>query len=262
MAVTRKKIRALLDREFVSRGDFVLSSGASSDIYVDCRAAILKYQRTFRKFLDRELGDLEWPEPVATGAGGALLLATFGSGYLWNPKGHGLEWSPTPKPGTRVALLDDVKTSGGTLDRLREACVSAGLKVVGEVVLYDRSDPRYVPAIYLASPYSSPIPGVAEARFNEAMAVVAGLQAGGHMVYSPILHSHPVAMKHDLPTDFNYWQHLNRVFIAKLDEVWVIDIPGWRESVGVRGEIEYAQQIGKPVWILDRATLKRERLPR
>lgn len=260
MAITRQKVRALLEDNYRFTGGFTLSSGGKSEIYVDCRAAMLRHPRMFRRFLDDELEKLGWPQPIATGAGGAIMLATVGAGYLWNPKGHGREWSPQPKEREEVALFDDVKTTGGTLARLRGAAERAGLKVVGEVVLYDRSDPIHAKAVYLASPYSSPIFGVAEKRFESILDAVAKFQTMGEMVYSPVAHCHPVAMKHTLPTDFAFWQHLNRVFIAKLDEVWILALDGWEHSAGIRGEVEYARSIGKPVWVVDPESLTREPL--
>lgn len=257
MAISRQDIRKMLEDEYIYQGKFKLSGGSLSDKYVDCRAAMLERPRMFRKFLTQELQRLGWPEPVATGNGGAIMLATVGLGCLWNPKGHGKEWSPSPTPGTEVVLFDDVKTTGGTLKRLREAAEAGGLVVVGEVVLYDKTDPEMTPTVYLASPYSSPIAGVAGDRFTAALKAVADLQTVGHLVYSPVVHFHPAAMRHKLPTDFEYWRRANLAFVARLDELWVLGIEGWQQSVGVLAEVEYAKALGKPVFVVDPESLER-----
>lgn len=256
MKVTAGKIRDLLDKEYALTGQFSLSSGSQSAVYVDCRAAMLEHPRTFRKFLEGQLERLGWPIPVATGTGGALMLATVGAGgYLYNPKGHGVPWSPDPLPGEEVVLLDDVRTTGATLSLLRDACREAGLIVTGEIVLYDRADPAFATTAYLASPYTSELEGIPQARYDACVEAVARLQARGDMVFSPIVHSHPPAVRHGLPTDFGYWQHMNRVFISRMDQFWVLNLNGWRHSAGVKGEAEYAASIGKPAFLLDASSL-------
>jgi orotate phosphoribosyltransferase len=135
--VTDSDILEILRRHTLE-GDFRLSSGLRAGTYVDCRAAMLEHPETFRKFLHRKISAFGPALPVATGTGGAIMLATVGTGYLWNPKGHGVEWSPRPPAGTRVVLLDDVRTTGRTLSELRAACLERGLDVVGEVVLFNR----------------------------------------------------------------------------------------------------------------------------
>ncbi len=38
--------------------------------------------------------------------------------------------------------------------------------------------------------------------------------------------------------------------IDLLDEVWVLCLPGWYESVGVLDEIQYAYKTSKPVYFI------------
>jgi orotate phosphoribosyltransferase len=140
MSRARRLADEAIEKYAIMSGDFALSSGARSDTYVDCRAAMLKDQAAFSLYLWEELNRYRNAAPVATGTSGALMLGLIGWGYLWNPKGHGVEWSPRPAKGTSVVLFDDVVTTHGTLDRLRAACEAAGLVVAGEVVLYDRRE--------------------------------------------------------------------------------------------------------------------------
>jgi Domain of unknown function (DUF1937). len=46
--------------------------------------------------------------------------------------------------------------------------------------------------IYLASPYSHPDPLVREARFDAACRAMADLVHAGQIVFSPIVHGHPL----------------------------------------------------------------------
>jgi hypothetical protein len=105
--------------------------------------------------------------------------------------------------------------------------------------------------IYLASPYNDPDLAVREWRFDQACIAAGGLYAKGYIVYAPIAHSHPIAVRYGLPLGWDYWERVDRAFIEWCDEVWVLKIPGWQESRGVRAEIEMAEGMGKPVRTLE-----------
>jgi nucleoside 2-deoxyribosyltransferase len=107
------------------------------------------------------------------------------------------------------------------------------------------------PLVYLASPYSSPSPEVRESRFHAACRAAAQLMAGGAFVFSPIAHTHPIALAGDLPKGWDWWREYDRRMLAACDEVAVLCIDGWRESVGVQGEIAIAAETGKPVKYLE-----------
>lgn len=104
--------------------------------------------------------------------------------------------------------------------------------------------------IYLASPYSHPDELVRHERFERLLAVVAQFMNEGYLVFSPIAHSHPVAVRHDLPGDWEFWKRIDAAFISVCGAVWVLCIEGWRESKGVAAEIEIAREMGKPVYFI------------
>jgi nucleoside 2-deoxyribosyltransferase len=99
---------------------------------------------------------------------------------------------------------------------------------------------------YLASPYSHPDQAVREERYRAACRVAAALLLAGQPVFSPIAHSHPL-VAYGLPADWSFWQRYDRELLARCDEVVVLMLAGWRESVGVREEIRIARELGKPV---------------
>jgi hypothetical protein len=99
--------------------------------------------------------------------------------------------------------------------------------------------------IYLASPYSHPDPVVREQRFQAACRATAALLRAGEAVFSPIVHGHPLA-DYGLPTGWEFWERFNRTFLERCDEVVVLMLDGWRQSVGVQAEIRIAQELGKP----------------
>lgn len=105
--------------------------------------------------------------------------------------------------------------------------------------------------IYLVSPYSSPDPLIMKTRFLLAEQVTAKLLSEGKWIYSPIVHCHELAAKYSLPTDFDFWQSYNKAMIKEASALWVLEIPGWRESKGVREEIEFARLLELPIWYVD-----------
>lgn len=105
--------------------------------------------------------------------------------------------------------------------------------------------------IYLASPYSHKDPAVMEERFDRVVAVAAQLINRGNIIYSPIMHFHPIAVRHDLPRDFAFWKEVNLQILKRCDEMWVLDLIGLYESRGVMAERLFAQANGIPVKHLD-----------
>jgi hypothetical protein len=104
--------------------------------------------------------------------------------------------------------------------------------------------------IYLACPYSHPDPAVREARFRAVCAATAALVRGGHVVFAPVVHCHPL-VAYGLPPDWASWERADAMFLAACRELVVLTLGGWEESVGVRAEIALAVEAGKPVRFLD-----------
>jgi len=101
--------------------------------------------------------------------------------------------------------------------------------------------------LYLASPYSHPNPAVRDERYHAACTAVAKLLREGHAVFSPIIHSHPL-VSHGLPTDWSFWERQDLAHLQRCDELVVLMLDGWEQSVGVQAEIQHAAELGKPVW--------------
>ena len=101
--------------------------------------------------------------------------------------------------------------------------------------------------VYLGVPYSDSDERVMEERFEAVTDKTGELMNAGHIVYSPITACHPVAKKCALPRTWDYWEQLDRTFIAWADEVWILKLDGWEKSTGVNAEIGIAKELGKPV---------------
>jgi hypothetical protein len=105
--------------------------------------------------------------------------------------------------------------------------------------------------VYLASPYSHPDPAVRLARFEAANRVAAILMARGILVFSPLSHSHPIALAGCLPLSWDYWERYDRAILRACGSMLVLTIDGWRELVGVRAEVKIARELGFPVGCVD-----------
>jgi nucleoside 2-deoxyribosyltransferase len=100
--------------------------------------------------------------------------------------------------------------------------------------------------IYLASPYSHTDPAVRADRYRAACRATAALLKAGRVVFSPIVHSHPL-VEFGLPTAWSFWERIDRAHLERCDEVVVLTLDGWHASVGVSAEVAIARALGKPV---------------
>jgi len=119
--------------------------------------------------------------------------------------------------------------------------------------------------IYLACPYSKPwrdsTPGQAEdrsylaTRAEDASLAAALLMQDGHSVFSPISHGHAIgqearANKIGLGITLDTWRAVDQAMIRACDAVYVLTLPGWEMSEGIREEILFARTLGKPIFLV------------
>jgi len=97
--------------------------------------------------------------------------------------------------------------------------------------------------IYLAIPYT----GQEELSYHVATHITAELSKRGEVVFSPITHSHPFTKITDLPGDWAFWGKIDREFIERSDQMWIVCMDGWKESVGVGHEQRIAKAAGIPI---------------
>ena len=116
------------------------------------------------------------------------------------------------------------------------------------------------PLIYLASPYSyakvilrDPLDRVRkreveQLRFEDVCRFAAKLFAKGYLVFSPIAHTHPLAVYGGLPEiDYKLWLGLDQPFIEASVGLIVVHMPGWETSYGVTFEIDQFVKLNKPI---------------
>jgi orotate phosphoribosyltransferase len=155
-AGTRARLREILIRESLLRGEFVLSSGQKSSFYLDVRrtsmhpeGAFLAAQLLLDELADLELAAVGGPVLGAAPLVGALAAESFRRGrplptflVRREPKGHGtakLIEGNFPAGGT-VALIEDVVTTGASVLRALAVARGEGATVPRVVAVVDREE--------------------------------------------------------------------------------------------------------------------------
>lgn len=149
----RETLIAELREHALVLGAVTLSSGRTASYYVDAKRAILR-QPGFGAL--GELVAVAAAERDATAIGGmtmgadpiacAALAASGGKDLLAffvrkEKKAHGLQrWveGPILAAGTRVLIVEDVVTTGGSTVQAIERCREEGLEIAGTVSVLDR----------------------------------------------------------------------------------------------------------------------------
>jgi orotate phosphoribosyltransferase len=155
-----KRLLELLRQLSFERRKVVLASGKESDFYIDCKRTALTAEghvlvgrcmydkvRQLRPLV-RAVGGLTLgADPLAS----AIALTSFLEGepvdafiVRKEPKGHGtgqwIEGRATIPDGSRVAVLEDVVTTGGSALKAIERCRAETLQVVACFALVDRKE--------------------------------------------------------------------------------------------------------------------------
>lgn len=105
--------------------------------------------------------------------------------------------------------------------------------------------------IYLASPYTHEDEEVMTFRYREAIRASARLANKGYIVFSPIVHCHPIAVAYDLPKDYEFWQNYSTSFLLHWAEaISVLCLQGWKESIGIKAELVIGQGTDLPVYYI------------
>lgn len=105
--------------------------------------------------------------------------------------------------------------------------------------------------LYAATPYTRYAGGIHHAFIDACKITERMLRAGLLNVYSPIVHSHSLAIYGNLdPLDHSIWLPFNEAIIGKSDALVVVMLVGWESSNGVRLEIQTFIAAGKPVYFM------------
>ena len=156
MIETREDFLALLKEDAYKKGDFKLSSGKKSKHYVNCKPvtlqgdALMFISWCMLECLDEDcdaIGGLTLgADPLVAGV---AMVSAIEERYLdglivrKEPKGHGTKaWieGPTLAPGSKVTVLEDVITTGGSAIKAAKRLRDAGYVVENVVAIINRQD--------------------------------------------------------------------------------------------------------------------------
>lgn len=119
---------------------------------------------------------------------------------------------------------------------------------VAEFMALDYLDYMQPTLIYLASPYAHDSAAVRDARLEAVRYVCGKLVNDGVIVLSPMVYTGELALRGFHPPQG--WYAFDLQFLARADELLVLQLPGWEESKGVLVEIAAAQAKGIPVRLM------------
>jgi nucleoside 2-deoxyribosyltransferase len=109
---------------------------------------------------------------------------------------------------------------------------------------------------YLATPYSKYLGGHLERAFVDASKIAAQLLRAGIKVYSPIAHTHPLAVYGNIdPLDHSIWLPFDEAMMEAANILIVAHMDGWQDSKGIAHEIAFFEQRGKPIYDLNPETM-------
>jgi hypothetical protein len=108
-----------------------------------------------------------------------------------------------------------------------------------------------MPLIYLAAPYGDSNPAVTQTRMDAVTYELADLASKGLVAFSPLLMHFCFDRGVELPSDYRFWQNYCLTILEKSDQLIVLQLPGWLESLGVRDEISFARDKGIPIFYHD-----------
>lgn len=105
---------------------------------------------------------------------------------------------------------------------------------------------RELKLIYVAAPYSHESQEVRDKRAHIIFRYTEFLMASDLVAFSPITYGR-VFEEAGHKSDFNTWKEFNKTILYASTHVHILCLPGWKNSVGVRQENRWAEQLRKPV---------------
>jgi orotate phosphoribosyltransferase len=161
----RAALLSLLARKSFRLGEFKLSSGGTSDYYIDCRTTTLdaKGSRLTGEVFFAEIRQHKWkPQAIGgltMGADPIVTAVSVVSGELHGflvrkaekQHGTGQRIEGFRDKGTRVVIVDDVCTTGASTVQAIEAAREFGFEITGVMCLVEREEAKGRPNVEKAA---------------------------------------------------------------------------------------------------------------
>ncbi len=165
MSTARQDLLEMLAHKSFCLGEFQLSSGSTSDYYIDCRTTTLDArgaQLTGEVFL-AEIREQGWEAAaiggLTMGADPIVVAVAVTSGTMHGflvrkaekQHGTGQRIEGFREKGAQVVIVDDVCTTGSSTVQAIEAAREYGFEVVGVMCLVERQDAHGRPSVEKAA---------------------------------------------------------------------------------------------------------------
>src|SRR5580700_5744429 len=165
MRSSRQDLMRLLAHKSFRLGDFKLSSGSTSDYYIDCRTTTLdaKGSRLTGEVFTGEIRQRGWkPQAIGgltMGADPIVTAVSIVSGELngflvrkaEKQHGTGQRIEGFREKGARVVIVDDVCTTGASTIQAIEAAHDFGFEIAGAMCLVEREEAKGRPNVEKAA---------------------------------------------------------------------------------------------------------------
>ena len=165
MHSARQKLLTILAHKSFRLGEFKLSSGGTSDYYIDCRTTTLdaKGSRLTGEVFLEEIRQCGWkPQAIGgltMGADPIVAAVSVVSGELngflvrkaEKQHGTGQRIEGYREKGARVVIVDDVCTTGASTIQAIEAAREFGFEIVGVMCLVEREEAKGRPNVEKAA---------------------------------------------------------------------------------------------------------------
>ncbi|MFL6443837.1 MAG: orotate phosphoribosyltransferase [Candidatus Sulfotelmatobacter sp.] len=165
MDSARQKLLSTLAHKSFRLGEFKLSSGGTSDYYIDCRTTTLdaKGSKLTGEVFTEEIRTQGWkPRAIGgltMGADPIVVAVSVVSGELdgflvrkaEKQHGTGQRIEGFRKKGARVVIVDDVCTTGASTVQAIEAARDFGFEVVAAMCLVEREEAKGRPSVEKAA---------------------------------------------------------------------------------------------------------------
>ena len=165
MHSARQKLLTTLAHKSFRLGEFKLSSGGTSDYYIDCRTTTLdaKGSRLTGEVFVEEIRNRGWKAQaiggLTMGADPIVVAVSVVSGELngflvrkaEKQHGTGQRIEGYREKGARVVIVDDVCTTGASTVQAIEAAREFGFEIVGVMCLVEREEAKGRPSVEKAA---------------------------------------------------------------------------------------------------------------
>ncbi len=165
MSNARQELLQLLARKSFRLGEFKLSSGGTSDYYIDCRTTTLDARgaqlvgEVFLAEIRKQSWEADAIGGLTMGADPIVVAVGVTSGTLngflvrkaEKQHGTGQRIEGFREKGARVVIVDDVCTTGSSTVQAIESAREFGFEIVGAMCLVEREDAHGRPNVEKAA---------------------------------------------------------------------------------------------------------------